>query len=107
MVKIIPDMYTNWEKNLFESSPVDKDLEVLFDEKLNMSQQCVLAAQKNNGILGSIRREAASRARKVVILLYSALMRPPIQQSTASRSGAPSTGNMWSFWRWFTQGLQE
>ena len=49
------------------------------DEKINTNQQRALAAQKANDILGSIRRGVASRAREVIVPLYSALMRPQLE----------------------------
>ncbi|GAB0181487.1 cAMP-dependent protein kinase inhibitor alpha [Grus japonensis] len=62
-----------------ESSPDKKDLGVLVDKKINMTQQCVLAAQKDNSMLGCIKSSVTSRSREVILPFYSTLMRPHLE----------------------------
>jgi len=58
---------------------VERDLGVLVDDRITMSQQCALAAKKANDLLGCIKKSMASRLREVLLPFCSALVRPHLE----------------------------
>ena len=82
--------------NQLESNSEEKDLGVLVNTKLIMSQQCAFAAQKANSLLSCIRKNVASRLREVILRLCSALVRHI--WSAGSSAGLASTRETWTYW---------
>ena len=67
-----------------ESSPEEKDLGVLVDGKLTVSQKHALTAQKATRVLGCTQSSVGSRARGGILPLCSALLRPPCSAGSSS-----------------------
>jgi len=75
-----------------ESSPAERDLGVLTDERLHMSRQCALAAQRASCVLGCIKRRVASRSREVILPLCSGETSPRVLHSALEPSAQEGHG---------------
>jgi len=72
-----------------ESSPEEKDLGVLVDQKLNVTQRCALRAQKASRVLGCIPSSMASRAREGT---PPGVLHPALEPPAQDRAGAVGAG---------------
>ncbi|GAB0183754.1 cAMP-dependent protein kinase inhibitor alpha [Grus japonensis] len=100
--KYNPELQHRLGSTWLESSSVERDLGVLGDNKLNMSEQCAAAAKKANRVLGCINKGIASRDEEVVIPLSASqatpgtlcsVLVPTIQKRCGQAGEGPEKGH--------------
>ena len=57
----------------------EKDSTVTISADMKVSEQCGIEASKGNNIIGLIRRNITYNERKLIILLYKAIVRPHLE----------------------------
>lgn len=64
-----PGYTYKWGNKRQQSNPIERDLWIWVNGKLNMRQQCALAAKRANQVLGCIRHSIPRWSREVTVLL--------------------------------------
>ena len=57
----------------------EKNLGITISADMKVSEQCGIAASKGNQILGLIRRNITYKEKRLIILLYKAIVRPHLE----------------------------
>ena len=65
-------------KECIETTHEERDLGVIITETLDITKQCVRAANKANAMLGMINRAFKYKNKEVVLKLYKSLVRPQL-----------------------------
>lgn len=68
----MPDRGTDWEMS-------GRDLRVLVDSRLSVSQQCTLAARRANCMVGCVKHSIPNQSKEVILLMYLALVQPQLE----------------------------
>ena len=64
----------------------EKDLGVTMNANMKVSEQCRIAASKENQVLGIIRRNITYKEKSLIVPVYKAIVRPHLEYSTGVES---------------------
>ena len=57
----------------------EQDLGVAISDDIKVSEQCCIAASRGNQIIGLIRRNITYKDKRLILPLYKAIVRPPLE----------------------------
>ena len=89
-------IYQYWlGADLLKRSSAEKDLGVLVDSRLGMSQQCALVTKKANSVLGYIKKSVPSRSRwpgEATSGVLCPVLGSPVKESQGTSRESPKEG---------------
>jgi len=74
----------NLGDQVLDSVSIERDLGVLSQDNLKVSQQCTKVVKTCNKILGMIKRSFTYRSTSMIVTLYKALIRPHLEYCVQS-----------------------